>query len=76
MKKIVNAIRKEGTEFDPVPPHTLRHTFATRGLEQGIPLKVMQVILGHSSLAMTADLYSHVLPDIKAEEMKKIENIL
>ncbi|MFW6677649.1 tyrosine-type recombinase/integrase [Lacrimispora sp. AGF001] len=76
MKKIVNAIRKEGTEFDPVTPHTLRHTFATRGLEQGIPLKVMQVILGHSSLAMTADLYSHVLPDIKAEEMKKIENIL
>lgn len=76
MKKIANAIRKEGIEFDPVTPHTLRHTFATRGLEQGIPLKVMQVVLGHSSLAMTADLYSHVLPDIKAEEMKKIENIL
>lgn len=67
MKKIANAIREIGIEFDPITPHTLRHTFATRGLEQGIPLKVMQVILGDSSLAMTADLYSHVLPDIKAE---------
>jgi integrase len=76
MKKIVNQIKKDGIEFDPLTPHALRHTFATRGLEQGIPLKVMQVILGHSSLAMTADLYSHVLPDTKAEEMRKIENIL
>ncbi len=76
MKKIVNQINKDGIEFEPITPHALRHTFATRGLEQGIPLKVMQVILGHSSLAMTADLYSHVLPDTKAEEMRKIENIL
>lgn len=76
MKKIANQIKKDGIEFEPITPHALRHTFATRGLEQGIPLKVMQVILGHSSLAMTADLYSHVLPDTKAEEMKKIENIL
>ncbi len=52
------------------------HTFATRGLEQGIPLKVMQSILGHSSLAITADLYSHVLPNTKAEEMKKLESVL
>ncbi|MDR1771691.1 MAG: tyrosine-type recombinase/integrase [Hungatella sp.] len=69
-------INKDGIEFEPITPHALRHTFATRGLEQRIPLKVMQVNLGHSSLAMTADLYSHVLPDTKEEEMKKIENIL
>lgn len=76
MKRIVKEINEGGTEFAPITPHTFRHTFATRGLEQGISLKVMQVILGHSSLAMTADLYSHVLPDTKAEEMKKIEKIL
>lgn len=52
--------------------HTLRHTFATRGLENGIPLKVMQVILGHKTLAMTADLYSHVLPETKEKEMQKM----
>ncbi len=37
--------------------------------------KVMQEILGHSTLAMTMDLYAHVLPDTKANEMKKIANL-
>ncbi len=74
--KIVEKINAAGIQFEHITPHTFRHTFATRGLEQGIPLKVMQSILGHSSLAMTADLYSHVLPDTKAEEMKKLENVL
>lgn len=32
-------------------------------------------VMGHSSLAMTMDLYSHVLPDTKAEEMQKIANV-
>jgi len=40
--------------------HSLRHTFATRGLEQGIPLKVMQELLGHSSLNITEDIYECV----------------
>jgi integrase len=34
--------------------------------------QVLKTILGHATLAMTMDLYSHVLPDIKAEEMKKV----
>ena len=34
-------------------------------------VEVLKTILGHATLAMTMDLYSHVLPDIKAEEMKK-----
>lgn len=76
IKKVIDRIHKENIEFEPITPHTFRHTFATRGLEQGIPLKVMQSILGHSSLSMTSDLYSHVLPDTKAEEMKKLENVL
>ena len=55
--------------------HTLRHTFATRGLENGIPLKIMQTLLGHKTLAMTADLYSHVLPETKEKEMQKMEEV-
>ena len=56
--------------------HCLRHTFATRGLEQGIPLKVMQELLGHASLKMTADLYTHVLPEIKHNEVMKLADAI
>ncbi len=76
INRIVGQINQDGIKFAHVTPHTFRHTFATRGLEAGIPLKVMQTILGHSSLSMTADLYSHVLPDTKAEEMKKLQGII
>ena len=41
----------------------------------GMQPQVLKTILGHSSLAMTMDLYSHVLPDTKAQEMEKIANI-
>lgn len=40
--------------------HDLRHTFATRALEQGIPMKIVQQWLGHSNFSTTADIYSHV----------------
>ena len=76
INRIVKRINQDGIKFAHITPHTFRHTFATRGLEAGIPLKVMQTILGHSSLSMTADLYSHVLPDTKAEEMKKLQGII
>lgn len=40
--------------------HDLRHTFATRCLESGVPIKVVQEWLGHSTYNLTADTYSHV----------------
>lgn len=75
MKKIVCDINQAGIEFESITPHTLRHTFATRGLENGIPPKVMQELLGHTSITMTLDIYSHVLPDTKAAELQKIANM-
>lgn len=76
LKKIIERIRVDGIKFEAITPHTLRHTFATRGLENGIQPKVMQELLGHTSFSMTMDIYSHVLPDTKADEIQKIANIL
>lgn len=72
INRVEEAIRRDGYEFEHITPHTLRHTFATRAIENGMLPKVLQSILGHSSLAITMDLYAHVLPDKKKEEMDKI----
>lgn len=75
MKKIEAKIREAGYDFANISPHALRHTFATRGMEKGIPPKVMQELLGHTSITMTLDIYSHVLPNTKAQEIKKLTNM-
>ena len=43
--------------------HSLRHTYATRAIESGMPPKVLQKLLGHATLAMTTDRYCHVSDD-------------
>ncbi|MGY1761649.1 tyrosine-type recombinase/integrase [Geodermatophilus sp. SYSU D00779] len=44
--------------------HTLRHSAASVMLSSGVPLKVVSEILGHSSIAITGDVYGHVAPDV------------
>ena len=52
--------------------HTLRHSFATRCFEAGISPKVVQKYLGHASLQMTMDLYTHVMDSVSSDEIEKI----
>ena len=53
--------------------HDLRHSFATISLTNGVHPKVVQEILGHSSIKVTMDTYSHVIPTMHQESMSKIE---
>lgn len=75
LNHITDQINEEHPEANigHISPHVLRHTFATRALEQGMTPKVVQEILGHSSITMTMDLYTHVLPQMRIEEIRKLE---
>ncbi len=59
-------------QFKEFSGHTFRHTFATRCFEAGIDPKVVQTYLGHASLKMTMDLYTHVTEDKSMLDIEKI----
>ncbi len=54
--------------------HVARHTFATLSLNIGIPLHVVQKLLGHASLK-TTEIYARVIDKTVSDEIKKWENI-
>ena len=53
--------------------HDLRHSAATMMLTMGVHPKVVQELLGHSSISLTLDTYSHVLPSMQQEAMDKLD---
>lgn len=61
---------KEGFTF-----HSLRHTHATLLLQQGVNPKIVQERLGHSSIKVTMDTYSHVLPDMQKQAVDAMKGL-
>lgn len=61
---------KEGFTF-----HGLRHTHATLLLQQGVNPKIVQERLGHSSIKVTMDTYSHVLPDMQKQAVDALRGL-
>lgn len=55
--------------LEKVTPHTIRHTIATHWLENGMDLKTIQSLLGHSNLATTS-IYTHVCAGLKHKAYK------
>jgi integrase len=77
-QKVTDAFRRlaKGAQIVGASFHTLRHTCATQLLAQGVHPKVVQEMLGHSTIAITMDLYSHVTPSLQAEAATKMDDVL
>lgn len=56
--------------------HDLRHTSATLLLLQGVHPKVVSEMLGHSTVSITLDLYSHVLPEMQRDATAALDKLL
>ena len=55
--------------------HDLRHSAATILFVMGVHPKVVQELLGHSSISITMDTYSHILPSMQSEAMSKMDTL-
>jgi integrase len=68
-----NLLTKAGLER--IRFHDLRHSAATILLTMGVHPKVVQELLGHSTIRLTMDTYSHVLPSIQAEAIDRLGSL-
>lgn len=76
ISKALERLKEQGKPIERFTAHALRDTFATRYIEQGGNPQTLKTILGHNSLAMTMDLYSHVLPNTKQKEMEQLKIVM
>jgi len=59
-----------------VTPHQLRHTFCTLLLSEGVPIKDVQEIAGHSRPSVTLNMYYSSLPGASWRVSKKVDELL
>ena len=71
LNKALKKIAKKAG-LPPISMHVLRHTFATRCAEANMRPKVPQLIMGHSDISITMNIYAHV---VKGEEQKEMNRV-
>jgi integrase len=83
LRDLREALRKQGVAEDALPKplprirfHDLRHTAATLHLAGGTHPKVVQEMLGHSTIGMTLDTYSHTGPSMQKEAAATMDRLL
>ncbi|MGH9017211.1 MAG: site-specific integrase, partial [Acidimicrobiales bacterium] len=68
------AVRRTGAP--PIRLHDLRHLHATLALAAGVPVRVVADRLGHSSTAVTTDIYQHVLPEMDHDAARAVAGLV
>ncbi|WP_239377467.1 tyrosine-type recombinase/integrase, partial [Frankia sp. Cj5] len=63
-------------QLPPIRLHDLRHGAATLALAGGTDLKIVQELLGHSSITITADTYTSVLPDLTRNAVENAARVV
>jgi integrase len=70
----IKLVRKTGLK--PIKLHSLRHTHASLMLKQGVHPKIVQERLGHASIQITLDTYSHVAPGLQQAAARSFDKLL
>ena len=66
----------EASGLPPIRLHDVRHGAASLALAAGADLKVVQDVLGHSSIVLTADTYTSVLPEVARKAAEDIASLI
>lgn len=77
-RRFNSLVKASGFSVDPDDPmkvtfHTLRHTFASKWLQRGVPIYTVSKWLGHSSVKMTESVYGHLSQNHHIETMRRYE---
>ena len=73
-KEFPKLVRAKGLPY--LTFHGLRHAHATLALSTGVNPKIVSEQLGHSSISVSMDIYSHVLPGMQEEAALAVEQLL
>lgn len=63
-------------DIEPRKFHSLRHTYATKLFEGGVPPKTVQTLMGHSDIKITLEIYTHVMPVQKITAVEVLNQVL
>lgn len=73
-KTYIKDVKKSGLPH--IAFHSMRHTHATMLIEKNINVKIISERLGHSKVAITLDIYSHVLPSMQEEVANQLNEMI
>lgn len=71
IKKVMSELKIEN--YESISSHNIRHTYCTMGLQNGTDIKVMSRSMGHSTVAITANIYTHIEDKKLIEATNKVQ---